>query len=362
MGMKTGELRDYTLRQAHLDALLDALNGYGLVPGKEPTVAQRAAGVNMSVDVSAFQYYLAWVWGQKPSTSNVAIDAADVTNPRIDLLYLATTGTLTILKGTARAIKPTGTTSWHKYEEPYPADYSAITGILLAEILVPAGATTIVDADIKNICVPINTPLNPWTPETNFTATPASTSTLTMTADKTATIKVGMGLKYKISSTYYYGIVTAIASNLLTVAGAPLSGDVLELYWCPPERIVQVDFFVSGTFADAADTALLNSDVNTAFEWNLGKAYCVLIRHKVKTDDSGANQPRVTISIAGSVVGTDNTNAGQAVAETWTSTVVGINTNNYDINPDEAIEVVADANGSNDDAEDLTVSAIFVLE
>src|SRR5574344_859995 len=160
--MHTGVLRDYVFRQPHLDALLDALNGYGLVPGKEPTIAQRAAGVNMSVDVSAFQYYLAWAWGQKTSTGNVAIDASDATNPRIDLLYLATNGTLTILKGTAKAIKPTGTTTWNKYEEPYPADYSAITGILLAEILVPAGATTIVDANIKNICVPIKVPLT-WT-------------------------------------------------------------------------------------------------------------------------------------------------------------------------------------------------------
>jgi len=205
---------------------------------------------------------------------------------------------------------------------------------------------------------------SPWVQETNFTARPPSTSTITMTSDRTSVIKKGMGLKYTWNGTTYYGIVSAITSNLLTVAGAPLSTsyDVTALYWCPPERVIQVDFFVSGKFADAANTALLNSDVNTAFEWNLGKAYCVLIRHKVKTDDSGANQPRVTISIAGAVVGTDNTNAGQAVAETWTSTVVGINTANYDINPDEAIEVVTDANGSNDDAENLTVSAVFVLE
>ena len=117
-----------------------------------------------------------------------------------------------------------------------------------------------------------------------------------------------------------------------------------------------------GKFADAANTGLLASDVNTKFDWNLGKAYCVLIRHTVKTDDSGANQPRVTISIAGAVVGTSNTNAGVAVAETWRSTVVDINASNYDINPDEAIEIVTDANGTNDDAEDLTVSAVFVLE
>jgi len=159
----------------------------------------------------------------------------------------------------------------------------------------------------------------------------------------------------------YYGIVTAITSNLLTVAGAPLGGDVTALYWGDPTRVVQVDFFIPGAFADAANTGLLASDARTKFDWNLTKAYCVQIRHTVRVDDSGANQPRVTISIAGSVVGTSNTNAGEAVAETWTSTVVGINTTNYDINRDEAIEVVTDANGSNGDATDLTVSAIFVV-
>jgi|GEM_PF-2703514 len=200
-----------------------------------------------------------------------------------------------------------------------------------------------------------------WTAETNFTATPPSTSTLTMTADLTGTILVGYPVKYTIGGVVYYGIVTAITSNLLTVAGAPLGGDVTALYWGDPTRVVQVDFFIPGAFADAANTGLLASDARTKFDWNLTKAYCVQIRHTVRVDDSGANQPRVTISIAGSVVGTSNTNAGEAVAETWTSTVVGINTTNYDINRDEAIEVVTDANGSNGDATDLTVSAIFVV-
>lgn len=359
---ETTVLRDHTYRACHRLAMLRALHGDFIINGQEPAISQRGAGANMSVDVGAFKYVLNGTFGEKLTTTNVAIDASDATNPRIDLIYLATGGTITVLKGTAKAVKPTGETTWQKYEEPYPADLSGTDGIVLAEVLVPAGATSIVDTYIRNIAVPIKHRPAGWTQEVNFTATPASTSTLTMTADKTATIKVGMGLKYKISATYYYGMVTAITSNLLTIAGAPLSGDVSELYWCPPERVIQVDFFVSGKFADAANTALLNSDVNTAFEWNLGKAYCVLIRHKVKTDDSGANQPRVTISIAGAVVGTDNTNAGQAVAETWTSTVVGINPSNYDINPDEAIEVVTDANGTNDNAENLTVSAVFVLE
>ncbi len=201
-----------------------------------------------------------------------------------------------------------------------------------------------------------------WTAETAFTATPASTSTLTMTADKTGSIKVGMALKYTISSVVYYGIVTAITSNLLTIAGAPMGGDVTALYYSTnPAQVVQVDFFIAGAFADAANTGLLASDMNTKFDWNLQEARLVQIRHTVKVDDSGANQPRVNLSVDGSVVSTSNSNAGVTVAETWSSTVVDINTTNYVVARDAAIEIVTDANGSNDDASDLTVSGVFVI-
>lgn len=200
-----------------------------------------------------------------------------------------------------------------------------------------------------------------WTQETHFAATPASTSTLTMTEDETATIKVGYGLKYTISGTIYYAVVTAITNNLLTLAGAPLSGNVTELYWCDSSRVLQVDFFVPGPFADAANSGLLASDARTKFRWSLGGAYCVRIMHTVRVDDSGANQPHVTISINGAVVGTDNSNVGLAVAESWTSTVVGINTSNYSINPGNPMEIITDAGGSNGDATDLTASALFVI-
>lgn len=201
-----------------------------------------------------------------------------------------------------------------------------------------------------------------WTQTTGtFTATPASTSTLTMGTDLTATIKVGYPLKYAIGGTTYYGIVTAITSNLLTVAGAPLGGDVTALYYGNPERVIQATYSINGYFADAANTTLLATDLLAKEKWQQSKAYLVMISHIVTTDDSGANQPLVTVSVNGSVVGTDNTNAGLAVAETWTDTVVGINTSNYDINTGEAIEIVTDASGSNGDAQNLTVRCVWVL-
>lgn len=150
---KTTVLRDHTYRACHRLALLRALDGDYIINGQEPAVSQRGAGANMSVDVGAFKYLLAGVFGEKTSTTNVVIDAADATNPRIDLIYLATGGTITVSKGTAKAVKPTGESTWQKYEEPYPADLSGTSGIILAEVLVPAGATTIVDAYIRNVVV-----------------------------------------------------------------------------------------------------------------------------------------------------------------------------------------------------------------
>jgi hypothetical protein len=61
-------------------------------------------------------------------------------------------------------------------------------------------------------------------PTASFTAAPASTSTITMLSDLTASIKVGMSLKYAIGGVTKYGLVSAIAAGLLTVNGAPLSG------------------------------------------------------------------------------------------------------------------------------------------
>lgn len=150
---ETTVLRDHTYRACHRLALLRALDGDYIINGQEPAMSQCGAGANMSVDVGAFKYLLAGVFGEKTSTTNVVIDAADATNPRIDLIYLATGGTITVLKGTAKAIKPLNESTWQKYEEPYPADLLGTAGIVLAEVLVPAGATTIVDAYIRNIVV-----------------------------------------------------------------------------------------------------------------------------------------------------------------------------------------------------------------
>lgn len=115
-----------------------------------------------------------------------------------------------------------------------------------------------------------------WTQETNFTATPASTSTLTMTSDRTSVIKPGMAVKYTISSVVYYGIVTAITSNLMTIAGASLTGDVTALYYSlAPGQVVQMPILIPGYYEDATDAALLTNDLSQTLIWQQGPAYLV---------------------------------------------------------------------------------------
>jgi len=153
--MKTTVLRDHVFRDAHLGGMLGALAGSYVVPGNEPAVTERAAGANMSVDVGVFIYVLGGIIKAKTSITNVLVAASDA-NPRIDLLYVdRADGNIKILKGTAKAKKPATEASWLKWEEPYPADFSAKDGLILAEILVSGGATAIYNANIRNIAVPV---------------------------------------------------------------------------------------------------------------------------------------------------------------------------------------------------------------
>ena len=205
---------------------------------------------------------------------------------------------------------------------------------------------------------------DPWKQIFNFTATPASTSTITMGTDQTATIKVGMPLKYVIGGTTYYGLITAIASNLLTVAGAPLSGDVTALYIDSIRKPIVETFSIPGTFADAADTALIANDLLAYYYWRYGTAYLVQMSAIVSNADTGANNSRVNFRIGTTTtdyVCTDNSNAGLTVGTSIAVTVINIDSAKYAIANGNVLEIKTDANGSNDDAKNLTMQACFVL-
>ena len=228
------------------------------------------------------------------------------------------------------------------------------------KIITGAGAGKVLTSDASGNATWGSAPSSAWTQTTGtFTAAPASTSTITMTTDLTASILVGMPLKYVIGGVTYYGVVSAITANLLTVAGAPLGGNVTALYYGDPTRVLNIDIIIPGLYEDASNTALITSDLASNFIWDKTIAYLVRYRCYSAVHDSAAHGS-ASVRINNTEV---NTTAGGLVIAantTWYSTVIDIATAAYDINPGELLEITA-VKGGTGDASDLTVSLTFVL-
>jgi hypothetical protein len=211
-------------------------------------------------------------------------------------------------------------------------------------------------------------PTDGWTAISTFVRQPASTSTITLTGDQSAAVKVGMPIKFAHSAVYYYGIVTSVAvsgDTLITIAGAPLVSssnwiDSDGLFIGQSARVVQEVIGVPGYYNDGVgDNTLLKSDLYMEYVWMRRAAY--LVRFAILTDilDSGATQPTLVPVVAGAEVGTGLT---FAAADTWVYSGVGMNTANYDIQPGESLEVSVKTSGTNKDARNLSLVAVFVLE
>jgi hypothetical protein len=201
-----------------------------------------------------------------------------------------------------------------------------------------------------------------WFGGNSFTRVSGSSFTVTDDSDNQLKFKVGRPIRYRQSGgTWYYGIITDYSSGTVTIAGYPLGVSDDEIQFGPTSRVQQLDINIPGLFADAADTDLVLNDLATYIQWRLGNAYLARISHRVVSADTGASQPRVNVSIGGTQVCTTNSNEGRDVSTSWVHTTVDIDTD-YAVSIDDDIEITTDANGTNNDAEDLSVSCTFVLE
>jgi hypothetical protein len=209
--------------------------------------------------------------------------------------------------------------------------------------------------------------LQPWTEisASDYTATPASTSTVTMT--DTSALAVGYPVKYTYSGSTYYGIVTAISANaLLTIAGAPLNtgADISALYVGRPERVVQRTMVVDTAFGDAVQD--MSAVTLHRGRWELADAYLVTFAATSGYVDTGASQPKVNVKLGGNLVSTNDTNKGVTLSGTpgtfTENSAVAVSTTNYDLTRGDAIDVRCTEAGTNGDAECLCVEMTFVLE
>ena len=199
----------------------------------------------------------------------------------------------------------------------------------------------------------------------DYTGTPASTSTITMS--DTSRMMVGFPIRFTDSGGGpYYAITTAVSANTnITIAGPPLdtSQDVSALAVGDPSMVVTERFFISGTYGNGTGT-ILATDQKEYFDWMRDDAYLVTFRCTHATVDSGT-EPKINVQLGGSKVSTNDSNNGVQLggAGTWVdNSAIAIHTTNYKVARDEALEIEVTAAGGTGDAANLSVICTFVME
>jgi len=84
------------------------------------------------------------------TSTTVTITAANPTLPRLDLIYINSSGNPAVYTGTPTAISPSSETDFRKMSTPAPGA-SPPVGVILSLVYVGAGVTSILDASINDI-------------------------------------------------------------------------------------------------------------------------------------------------------------------------------------------------------------------
>jgi hypothetical protein len=187
-----------------------------------------------------------------------------------------------------------------------------------------------------------------WQFMTNFTALPAATNQLTLTADYTSVIDVGFPLRYEIASTRYYGVVKTITSSLLTIRGAPfqMGTPVDNIAFGPAEKAIQLEMLAASTYGDAVRTNVLDVKSKLQEYWHLPEAALVGFSYR-HDENAGSTQPRINVLVNGNSVSTTNGGAGVNPSTTLQyNPDVDINTTNYIVPADARIEIECSVAGS----------------
>ena len=154
-----------------------------------------------------------------------------------------------------------------------------------------------------------------------------------------------------------YGQIVSTSATTITWSGANMTTDDDDEIQYAPSNSGHVETFgIAGAFADAANTTLLATDNLMSYVWAKGNHFLVNLSHKVSTADTGAVQPAVNVSVNG----TDYMVAYSTVSATRVYCgTVNVSTAAYQIKYGDTFEIEANAAGTNDDAKDLSLTAVF---
>lgn len=192
---------------------------------------------------------------------------------------------------------------------------------------------------------------------TDFTATPASTSTITMLTNQTANIQPGMALQFVVGGSTYYCQCIAITSSLLTVRGTSLGSSALTSLAYDSMRLtsevtinVEVAWTSTGVSLAAGEYHYLTLDLN--------KSHLIGWKATLGSVDTGAAQPYIQPYLNGSLV--CNSTQMSGTAGTWTDG--GVWTGDVNLTYGQSIDVQCPTLGTNKNAARLNLQLVFVQE
>jgi hypothetical protein len=174
----------------------------------------------------------------------------------------------------------------------------------------------------------------------------------------------GMPIRYLVGGVWLYGIVLTVASNIITVAGAPITANITELRLGTADRSILVDRVVIPGAFGATTTSLLEDKGIGPLVWQRGRGRLIRILAQQGTD-AGTTQAKVNVLIDGSRVLTQDSNNGITLAGEGSyvaSSNAEVSATNYIVNFGEEMEVEITSASSGSDPEDLTLILVFIME
>ena len=175
---------------------------------------------------------------------------------------------------------------------------------------------------------------------------PASTSRITCPVGD---MVAGLPIRYQISGSYGYAVITDVGAGYIDVSGPAISGTLTGVWVGTPEMVAPVDLFLPGAFASTAG-AICSSIGLYSVKWPYADAWLVRVKTYINTVGDGLSTVNILINGTDVLSGAITSNGGDA----------GSTITLPEILPDIALDV--DLVGTSADDTDLTVTLLFVLE
>jgi len=192
---------------------------------------------------------------------------------------------------------------------------------------------------------------------TDFTAVPASTSTITMITNQTANIQPGMALQFVVGGSTYYCQCIAITSSLLTVRGTTLGSSALtSLAYDSMRQTAQYTLFIGTAWTSTGVS--LAAALGQYLGLGLNKSHLIGWRGTLGVKDTGAAQPYVQPYLNGALV----CNSTQMSATPGTFVDGGVWTGDVSLTYGQALDVQCPTLGTNKTANQLNLELVFVQE